>query len=151
MMKNEAQNIPQDGVGKILLMFAWPAAWFTILIYIIGKQFIPAGGTTPTWLLLAITILGTGAELAVGLALLRLEGCQLTISSLRDRIRWSWPQGGKAWALAGMVFVLGMSLSMILGQANSSLASVARVYPARMVARGRQPLDPGKQRRRCIS
>lgn len=30
-------------------MFAWPAVWYTLLIYVIGRQFIPEGGKTPTW------------------------------------------------------------------------------------------------------
>ena len=89
-------EIPQYKPGTILLMFAWPSAWFTFLIYIVGRQFIPTGGTTPTWLLLMIIALGTGAELIAGLVLLRREGYKLTISALRDRIRWRWPQGWKA-------------------------------------------------------
>ena len=56
-------DIPQDSLGKIILMFAWPAAWFTVLIYGIGRQFIPDGGSTPTWMLLLVIVLGTGAEL----------------------------------------------------------------------------------------
>ena len=58
MINKNPQNVPQDGVGKILLMFAWPALWFTFLIYIAGRQFIPAGGTTPTWVIMGITVLG---------------------------------------------------------------------------------------------
>ena len=122
-------NVPQDGLGKIILMFAWPAVWFTFLIYIIGRQFIPESGTTPTWMLLMIIVLGTGAELAAGLILLRHEGYPLRMSALRDRIRWHWPKGRKAWLLVVVVFILGMSLSMAMGPANRALASVPGFGP----------------------
>lgn len=129
MTNKNPQNAPQDGLGKILLMFTWPALWFTFLIYIAGRQFVPAGGTTPTWVIMGITVLGTGAELVAGLVLLRREGYRLTVSALRDRIRWRWPKGWKAWVIAGIVFILGMSLSMMIGLANRSLASVPGFVP----------------------
>ena len=129
MMNKNPQTVPQDGFGKILLMFAWPALWFTFLIYIVGRQFIPTGGATPTWLMLAIIVLGTGAELVAGLVLLHREGYRLTVSALRDRIRLKWPKGWKAWGLAGVVFILGMSLGMMLGPVNRSLASVQGFVP----------------------
>ena len=129
MIDKNSQNVPQDGLGKILLMFAWPAIWFTFLIYILGQRFIPAGGKAPTWLLLTITVLGTGAELVAGLILLRREGYSLTVDALRDRIRWRWPKGWKAWSLAVIVLILGMSLSMMMGPVNRSLASVPGFIP----------------------
>lgn len=122
-------DIPQDSLGKIILMFAWPAAWFTVLIYGIGRQFIPDGGSTPTWMRLLVIVLGTGAELFAGLFLLGREGYPLRISALRERIRWSWPKGWKAWILAGIVFLLGMSLSMAVGPVNRALASVPGFVP----------------------
>ena len=64
-------EVPQYGLGMILLMFAWPAAWYTFLIYVIWKQFVPQYRTTPTWAQLAIIVLGAGAELLAGLLLLR--------------------------------------------------------------------------------
>ena len=93
-------DIPQHKLWQILFMFSWPAVWFSFLIYIVGRQFIPEGGVTPTWVMLAVTVLGTGAELVVGLLLLRREGYALTIAALRDRIRWKWPQGWQAWLIA---------------------------------------------------
>ena len=123
------KSVPQDGIGTILLMFAWPAVWFTFLIYVVGPLFIPAGGVTPTWLRLLIIVLGTGAELVAGLLLLRLEGCKLTPGALRDRIRLRWPRGWKAWTVAAVVFVLGMSLSMAMGPVNRALASVPGFVP----------------------
>ena len=126
---SQSLEVPQDGLVKILLMFAWPAVWFTLLIYVIGRQFIPEGGMTPTWILWLTTVLGTGAELVAGLFLLRREGFPLRISALRDRIRWKWPKGWKAWALAGIVLILGMSISMVMGPANRALASVPGFVP----------------------
>ena len=64
---NTGNDIPQYKLWQILLMFTWPALWFTFLIYVLGRQFIPEGGVTPTWVLLAAIVLGTGAELVVGL------------------------------------------------------------------------------------
>jgi membrane protease YdiL (CAAX protease family) len=110
-------------------MFAWPAAWFTLLIYVLGRPFIPAGGTTPTWLRLLVIVLGTGAELVAGLVLLRREGYRLTPGALRDRIRLRWPKGWKAWVLAAVVLVLGLSLSMAAGPVNRALASVPGFVP----------------------
>ena len=122
-------KVPQDGPGRLLLMFAWPAAWFGILIYVLGRQFIPEGGTTPTWVLLAVTALGTGAELVVGLVLLRREGYTLRGKGLADRIRWHWPKGWKAWAVAAIVLILGMSLSMAAGPVNRALAEIPGFTP----------------------
>ena len=112
------KSVPQDGIGTILLMFAWPAVWFTFLIYVVGPLLIPAGGVTPTWLRLLVIVLGTGAELVAGLLLLCREGYRLTPGALRDRIRLRWPKGWRAWAVAAVVFVLGMSLSIAMGPVN---------------------------------
>lgn len=130
--KNKQINqneIPQYGVLATILMFVWPAVWYTLLIYIIGRQFIPEGGTTPTWVLLGIIVFGPGAEMAAGLILLRREGYILGSHSLRDRIRWKWPNGWKSWLLAVVVLILGMGLSMIIGSANRTLASMPGFMP----------------------
>ncbi len=120
---------PQLGVETIVWMFAWPAIWYTLLIYVFGRAFIPDGGTTPTWFRLLVIVLGSGAELLAGLVLLQREGYRLSIDALRDRIRLRWPKGLKAWALAGMVLILGMSLSMAMEPLNSRLASVPGFTP----------------------
>jgi len=125
----DQSQVPQYSQGMTILMFAWPAAWYTLLIYVIGRQFIPEGGKTPTWVLLMTTVLATGAELVAGLILLHREGCPLRIGALRDRISWRWPKGWKGWVLAGIVFVLGMSLSMAMGSVNRALASVPGFVP----------------------
>jgi membrane protease YdiL (CAAX protease family) len=142
MTDKDSMKIPQYKLGTILLMFAWPAIWFTFLIYVIGKQFIPTDGTTPTWLLMTITVLGTGAELVAGLVLLRREGYKLSINALRDRIHWRWPKGRKAWVLAVIVFILGMSLSIMMGPVNRSLASVPRFVPPEWWPAGSNPTIP---------
>jgi membrane protease YdiL (CAAX protease family) len=116
--------IPQLGLGKILLLFAWPAAWYTLLIYGIAHPLFGAGGTTPTWVLLAVTALGGGAELAVALLLLRREGFKLTLNALKDRLRLRWPRGWKAWSVAVLVFILCMGLSTLMTPLNRALASV---------------------------
>jgi membrane protease YdiL (CAAX protease family) len=121
--------IPQHNIATILFMFAWPAAWYTVLIYVIGRYFIPTGGTTPTWLRMIIIILSSGAELAAGLVLLRREGYQLTIASLRSRISLQWPKGWKAWGVAVLVLIVGMALSMAMGPLNRALASVSGFMP----------------------
>jgi membrane protease YdiL (CAAX protease family) len=121
--------VSQPGIGTILLLFAWPAIWYTLLIYVFGRLFIPAGGTTPTWFMLLVIVLGAGAELTVGLVLLHREGYPLSLSALRDRIRLRWPRGWKAWSLATVVFLLGIGLGMAMGPANRTLASVPGFVP----------------------
>jgi hypothetical protein len=37
-------EVPQYGLGAILIMFAWPAAWYTLLIYVSGLCFAFAAG-----------------------------------------------------------------------------------------------------------
>jgi membrane protease YdiL (CAAX protease family) len=139
MKQNKKTETPQYGLGKILLMFAWPAAWYFILIYVIGVRFIPAGGGTPTWVMLAILALGPCAEMVAGLVLLRYEGYELNISSLRDRIHWRWPKGLKAWVVVVVVFIIGMSLSMLLEPANKALASVPGFVPPSWWPAGSNP------------
>ena len=126
---NLDDDIPQYKLWQILLMFSWPAVWFSFLIYIVGRQFIPEGGVTPTWVVLAVTVLGTGAELAVGLVLLSREGYSLTFAALRDRIRWRWPKGWQAWLIVLGVLLAGMALSTMMGGANRTLASVPGFMP----------------------
>jgi membrane protease YdiL (CAAX protease family) len=125
----ERVDVPQLGIGTIILMFAWPAVWYTALIYGFGRPFIPEGGTIPTWFQLLVIVLGSGAELIAGLLLLRREGYELTIESLRNRLRLRWPKGWKAWTLALVVLILGMSFSMAMGPVNSRLASVPGFTP----------------------
>lgn len=119
----------QFGFWTILWMFAWPAIWYTFLIYGIGKLFIPPGGTTPSWFMLLTISLGGGAELTAGLLLLRREGYNLTIESLRERIRIRWPKGWKAWNLAVVILIAAMIFSMAMGPVNRMLASTPGFTP----------------------
>lgn len=123
------EDVQQLGVGRIVLMFVWPAVWYSLLIYGLGRAFIPDGGTTPTWFRLLVIVLGSGAELSAGLFLLRREGYRLSVDALRNRLRLRWPKGWKAWALAGIVLILGLSLSMAMGPLNSRLATVPGFTP----------------------
>jgi membrane protease YdiL (CAAX protease family) len=123
------EDVPQYGAGRILLMFAWPAAWYSLLIYIFARPFMPEGGSTPTWVLLTIIVMGAGAELIAGLVLLKREGYRLTPRSLRERIRLHWPKGWKAWLMAVTILGLGMGLSMAMGPANRALASLPGFVP----------------------
>lgn len=122
-------DVPQFGIRTIILMFAWPAIWYTLLIYGIGKLFIPEGGTTPTWYQLLVIVLGSGAELVAGLILLHSEGYRLSINMLRDRLRIRWPKGAKAWIWAVVILIIGMSLSMAMGPINRVLASAPGFAP----------------------
>ncbi len=119
--------VPQLGIGKILWMFAWPALWYSLLIYGVGRLVIPAGSTTPTWFRLLVIVLGSGAEMAVGLIFLRREGYRLSIKALGNRLRW--PKDWKAWTLAVVILVLAMSLSIAMGPVNRALASVPGFTP----------------------
>ena len=126
---NLDRDIPQYKLWQILFMFSWPAVWFSFLIYVVGRGFIPEGGVTPTWVMLAVTVLGTGAELVAGLVMLRREGYSLTFAALRYRIRWQWPKGWQAWLIALGVLIAGLALSMMMGGANRALASVPGFMP----------------------
>lgn len=128
-VKRTELSVPQLGIGKILLMFAWPAAWFTLLIYGLGPLFIPASGPTPTWFLLAVFVLGNGAELAAGILLLQREGRPLSFAWLRSRIRLRWPRGWKPWVIALAAFLVAAAASMAAGPLNRALASVPGFIP----------------------
>jgi membrane protease YdiL (CAAX protease family) len=123
------QSIPQDSLVRILWMFTWPALWYSFLIYVLGRQFIPDGGTTPTWMLLSVIVLGAGAELVAGFWLLRQEGYSLSGAALRERLRWRWPRGWKPWAIAVVLLIAGMGLSMLAGPMNRALASTPGFVP----------------------
>ena len=128
-LSSEQVEWKQFGIRTILWTFTWPAIWYTFLIYGIGPWFTSPGSTTPTWYLLLTICLGSGAELTVGLFLLQREGYELKIASLRDRIRIRWPKGWKAWTLAVMVLIIGMSLSMGLEPVNRMLAFTPGFIP----------------------
>jgi membrane protease YdiL (CAAX protease family) len=112
-----------------LFMFAWPAVWYLFLIYVLIPPFIPAGGVVPTWAFLAVIALGTGLEGLVGLFLLRREGYRLTRAALRDRIKWRWPRGGRAWGIGVAVLVAALALSAAASPVSRSLAGTPAFAP----------------------
>lgn len=121
--------IPQFNLAAILLLFAWPALWFTLLIYGSALYLIPAGSTTPTWITMLVIVLGNGAEALVGLAILRREGLCLGTFGLRGRIRLRPPQGRRAWLIAALVFAAGFTLSILAEPLNRALADVPGFVP----------------------
>lgn len=46
--KADEPVIPQYGLPKILLMYAWPVVWFTFLIYVVGPTFVRLVGRSMT-------------------------------------------------------------------------------------------------------
>jgi membrane protease YdiL (CAAX protease family) len=125
------KQIPQYNLWMILWMFIWPAAWFMFLIHVLAPLFwTPEPGTfLPTWIFLAVAILGNGAELVVALVLLRREGYPLTLSGLRERARLRWPQGWKKWLWAIGAMVLVIILSMLLGPVSQTVATIPGFIP----------------------
>src|SRR5690348_6741591 len=96
-------SIPQYSLLMILFMFAWPAAWFMFLIWVVRPLLFgtPAPGKfVSTWVFFGIAALGNAAELVVALVVLRREGYKLTLRDLRDRARLRWPRGWRKWGLA---------------------------------------------------
>ena len=125
----DAESIPQYSLPMILFMFAWPTAWYMLLIYVLAQPFVPESGPIATWLFLTIIVLGTGSEGVVGLIMLRREGYRLTLDSLRERIRWQWPKSWKAWGIALLVLILA-----------TWTTNVANLYGAGLAARASVPI-----------
>lgn len=124
-----AADTPQLTLPTILFMFAWPAAWFMLLIYGLIGPSISQGEVVPTWLFLLAIVLGTGAEGIAGLLLLRREGYRLGTEALRDRIHWRWSRSGRAWGVALLVLAGAFALSMAAGPLNATLARTPGFVP----------------------
>ena len=119
------QEIPQYNLWMILFMFAWPAAWFLFLMYVIGPLFLVApDGTLPTWGFHLVWLLGNGAELIVALIILRREGYRLTPRALRERINWRFPDKLWKWGAVLGVFIAATAASMLLAPFQRSIAAV---------------------------
>lgn len=121
-----SKPIPQFSLLQIILMFAWPALWFSFLIYIVGPLGVQADGTIPSWFANLIWLLGNGAELIVGLIILRREGYSLSDPSWRERIRWFWPNRWWKWMLALIAVIVGYFLTDALSPLGTA---VAQAFP----------------------
>jgi membrane protease YdiL (CAAX protease family) len=116
--------------GAVVLLFAWPAAWYLVLIYVLIQQAIPAGGFAPTWLFLLTIALGSGTEGLVGVALLHRERpADAGPLWLRNRIRWQWPKTWRHWLAAVGVLAGGMLLAELAAPAVAALARTAIAGP----------------------
>ena len=94
--RNDQAGVPQYRLPMILFMFAWPAAWFMFLIWVVTPVLFgtPARGEfLSTWLFIGIATVGNAAELLVALLVLRREGYRLTLRALRARAQLRWPRG----------------------------------------------------------
>jgi hypothetical protein len=58
-LKSEELSIPQYRLPIILFMYAWPVAWFMLLIYVIGPAFVQSDRTYPLWAYNLIGVLVT--------------------------------------------------------------------------------------------
>lgn len=121
---SDARNVPQYRLGMILLMFAWPAVWFSFLIYAITPLFLlKTDGTLPLWGEDVINLLGHGGEMAVALIILRREGYQLTPSALRARINLRFPDRSWKWAASLGAFVAAVAAVILLLPLETQIAT----------------------------
>jgi hypothetical protein len=131
VQRNDQAGTPQYGLLMILFMFAWPAAWFMFLIWVLSPLLfgIPAPGEfLSTWVFFGIATLGNAAELIVALVVLRREGYRLTLRDLRDRARLRLPWGWKAWGLVPVTIAI-LALGILLAPLNEALATVPGFVP----------------------
>jgi membrane protease YdiL (CAAX protease family) len=110
-------------------MFLWPALWYSLIIYGITAQFVAEGEKVGTWTVQLIVVLGPGAEMLVGLFLLRREGFRELNQAFRERIRLRWPKGRKKWAIGVAVFAAAYAGTMLVGPLNEKLAAVPGFIP----------------------
>jgi membrane protease YdiL (CAAX protease family) len=115
--------IPQYGLLMILFMFAWPAAWFSFVIYVISPTLLRPDGTLPIWGEHLANLLGHGAELAVALIILRREGYRLTPRALRERINLRFPDKLWKWGAAVGVFVAAVAAVILLLPLETQIAT----------------------------
>jgi membrane protease YdiL (CAAX protease family) len=114
--------VPQYRLPAIVFMFTWPIVWFAFLIYWIGPMLLRPDGFLPTWAGNLIWLLGNGLELAVALIILRGEGYRLTLSALRERIHWHWPDTWWKWAAFVGVFAVAYGVAMLLMPTQQTIA-----------------------------
>jgi membrane protease YdiL (CAAX protease family) len=121
--------IPQYGIPNILLMYAWPVAWFAFLIYVIGPSFVRPDGTFPLWGHNLIGVLGNGAELVVALIILRREGHRLRPKALlsrtlRARINLRFPDKLWKWGACVGAFIVAVGLVMLAVPLETKIATL---------------------------
>jgi membrane protease YdiL (CAAX protease family) len=116
--------IPQYGLPKILLMYAWPVVWFMFLIYVIGPTFVRPDGTYQLWGYNLIGVLGNGAELIAALVIFRREGYRLTPKALRERINLRFPDKLWKWGASVGTFVVAVGLVMLAVPLETKIATV---------------------------
>jgi membrane protease YdiL (CAAX protease family) len=122
--KPGTEGIPQYRLPVILLMFAWPAVWFGVLIYGLGPLLLRPDGVLPTWAYHLVWLLGNGAELIAALVILRREGHRLTPRALRERINWRFPDKLWKWGAFLGVFVLAFVVSTLIAPVQQSVATI---------------------------
>jgi len=116
-------DIPQYRLLMILFMFAWPAAWFSFVIYVIGPTLLRPDGTLPIWGEHLVNLLGHGAELVVALIILRREGYRLTPRALRERINLRFPNRLWKWGAAVGVFIAAVAAVILLVPLETQIAT----------------------------
>lgn len=119
----EQASVPQYGLLMILFMFAWPAAWFSFVIYVIGPTLLRPDGTLPVWGEHLVNVLGHGAELAVALIILRREGYRLTPRALRERINLRFPNKLWKWGAAIGAFIAAVAAVIVIVPFETQIAT----------------------------
>jgi len=122
--KSDEGTIPQFSLPKILLMYAWPVAWFMFLIYVVGPAFVRPDGTYPLWAYNLIGVLGNGAELIAALLIFRREGHRLTPKALRERINLRFPNKLWKWAACVGAFVVAVGLVLLAVPLEAKIATL---------------------------
>lgn len=122
--KADERAIPQYSLPKILLMYAWPVAWFVFLIYVVGPAFVRPDGTYPLWGHNLIGVLGNGAELIAALLIFRREGYRLTPKALRERINLRFPDKLWKWGASVGAFVVAVGLVLLAVPLEAKIATV---------------------------
>jgi membrane protease YdiL (CAAX protease family) len=127
----DPETIPQFSWPQLVLFVALPLAWWFFLLYVVSPLLLPAI-TTPEgeingWALLTLQILAYGFEFALALYLFRREGYPLRLKALKARINWRWVRGWKNWGLVVLLLVVGIGVTMLLGEPVN--VAMARLLP----------------------
>ena len=118
------KEVPQFNLLQILLMYAWPIAWFMFLIYVVGPYFVTPDGTFPLWAENLIGLLGNGAEITVAILILRREGYRLTSKDLLARINMRFPDKLWKWGACFGAFLLAFVAVLALLPLEAQIATL---------------------------